>query len=373
MHHTSHTRLLEPCAALPAAERVDAIVVPTARPARYLGSAVRLAAELDCPILLLCSGESRAPAAAGMLARAGARGAAAQLGAALVRPLFDLPTLRPSSWLAEPYVDTANKRNVAMLAARMLSWAGVLLMDDDISGLAPGETRSVAAAMAASPLRAVGWRVVGFPDNSVACHALRSSGVEQDVFIGAGALLVDVTDDVPFFPAVYNEDWLFWHDFVLQRRLGVASHRPEQLLLNPFADPARAAREEFGDVLAEGLYSLIHDGRSVLVGCLPGYWHGVLDDRRAMLTDTEDRLWKLRATRTHTHDGYEIPQVVTAVEASLSALATITADDLAAYTSQWRFDLFRWRARLHQVPRFDRVQEALGWLGVTDVHVVGDV
>jgi hypothetical protein len=367
--HSSHRSLLVTCRVPERARhRIDAVILPTVRPVENVKVAVDLADTLGCPVLILCSARSHVRAAAGFIGR----GAAVMVSPTLPHPFFDLPTMRPSTWLSAPYVDTANKRNVGLLVARMMGWRYVMLLDDDVFDLDPARVAGMASAMTRGRMRAIGWLFESFPDNSVACHARRSAGGVQDVFIGAGALLVDAAGPVPFFPAVYNEDWLFWHDFVLERRLGLAGSASQEPY-NPFADPSRAYRQEFGDVLAEGLYSLIHQGRPVLVGCLPGFWPGVIRDRRDMLGAIERRLWSMRKTRSHTPDGFEIPQVITAVEASLSALAGITADDLAGYTSQWRFDLFRWRARLHQVPRFDRVREALGWLGVTDAHVVGDV
>src|SRR2546423_9776591 len=58
-HHGSHNHLLHQV--MPERlGRVDAIVVPTARPAPYLSTAIALAQELDCTLLALCSKYARA-------------------------------------------------------------------------------------------------------------------------------------------------------------------------------------------------------------------------------------------------------------------------------------------------------------------------
>ena len=273
---TSHRSLLPRVWGRSGSGVVDAVVVPTNRPISSLAFAVELARELGCPILVLCSGESRAAA---MQARfAPINGAAVTVSSTPRHPMLSLRTQRLLSSAAGPYLDTSNKRNVALLVGRMLGWQRVLFLDDDIHGLTAQQVRRAASVVHRDGVRMVGWRPVNYPDNSVACHALRSSGRRQDVFIGAGALLVELTGDLPHFPPIYNEDWLFWHDQVVGRRIKRLG-RVKQTRYDPYADPQRARREEFGDVLAEGLYELVHRRRSVLVGCLPAYWDDVIRRR----------------------------------------------------------------------------------------------
>jgi hypothetical protein len=347
-------------------------VVPTNRPISSLNFAVELAGELGCPILVLCSGESRAEATEAKFATIA--GAAVTVSSTPRHPMLALRTQRLLSSSAEPYLDTSNKRNVALLIGRMLGWQRVLFLDDDIQGLTAREVRRAAGVVAPDGTRMVGWRPVNYPDNSVACHALRSSGRRQDVFIGAGALIVELTGTLPHFPPIYNEDWLFWHDLVVRRqikRLG----RVRQTRYDPYADPQRAQREEFGDVLAEGLYELVHRRRSVLVGCLPGYWDDVIRRRREMLDSIEVRLWRRRQwcrrfrRQPITRDGHEITKVLASVAAARAALELVTGERLAEFVATWRYDHFHWNARLHRLKTFDQLSEALTWLGITDIHL----
>ena len=93
----------------------------------------------------------------------------------------------------------------------------MLFLDDDVSAdprvkhtLDETGVATAMASFADDPgLRAVGWPSRGFDDNSVAGHARRLAGMPQDVFVSAAALVVRVAEDLPFFPDIYNEDWLF--------------------------------------------------------------------------------------------------------------------------------------------------------------------
>ena len=102
------------------------------------------------------------------------------------------------------------------------------------------------------------------------------------MFVSGSALLVDTSRIESFFPDVYNEDWFFLFDAV---RLGqvCSSGVVSQEKYDPFADSGRAVREEFGDVLAEGLMSLLHYAGGSGRALTEKYWDAVLDQRRAML------------------------------------------------------------------------------------------
>jgi hypothetical protein len=361
-HRTSHVGLLTPAPPGRLPGSVNAVIVPTHRPVVLLEAGIELARELRCPILVLCSGESKADSASSLLT--GVAGMAVTIASTPRSALLDLRTQRLAPPLAGPYLDTGNKRNIALLLGRMLNWSRLLFLDDDIGDLTAAEVMSVAGVVEPQGLQVVGWRFQDFPDNSVVCHALRSSGHPQDVFIGSGALLVGLFGRLPFFPPVYNEDWLFWHDFVAVGRVGLAGVEVRQLPYEPF-DQARARREEFGDVLAEGLFNLIHEQRTVSPAHFPAYWDSVLAERRRLLDGILHRLDHLAC---HSRDARQHEKELLAVEAARAELDLITAQSLAEFVGAWRHDLYRWNARLHGLPRFTRIADALAWLGITDVH-----
>ena len=120
--------------------------------------------------------------------------------------------------------------------------------------------------------------VTDFPDNSVVCHAHRETGGSQDTFVSGSALAVNSWTETGFFPEVYNEDWLFFYDNARARRLGWSGANAAQLPYDPFDQPERTKRQEFGDVLAEGLYALLDEGAGETQAD-HDYWNFFLDAR----------------------------------------------------------------------------------------------
>jgi hypothetical protein len=345
---------------------VDAIVVPTYRPPEFIQAAAALARELNCPLLALCSDRARSREVAERMSPAA--GFAVEVSSVREK---DWPRLATVSWQPgrpETYLDRARKRNAGLMVARMMGWSTVLFLDDDVTDLRADHFRAAAGHLGRSGMRLIAWRARRFPDNSVASHALRACGGRQEVFIGAGTYLVDCEGRLPYFPATFNEDWLFFHGFLRTGQVGFAGE-VKQDRFNPF-DPLRASQEEFGDVMGEALFGLIHQGRSLAAACLPPFWAEVIEERREMHAFTEKRLWE-RRDRATTWDGWDVAQVMRCVMASREALDGIRPEDLAEFTSAWRHDLYRWNAVLPRLPRFTRITDALSWIGLREFHESG--
>jgi len=77
-------------------------------------------------------------------------------------------------------------------------------------------------------------------------------------------------------------------DAVRARSVGVTDAL-SQLEYQPFANPRRAASEEFGDLIAEGLYRLIHEGAD-LADATHGYWQDELRRRMRFIDEIATRL-----------------------------------------------------------------------------------
>ena len=114
------------------------------------------------------------------------------------------------------------------------------------------------------------------------------TGGSQDVFVSGAALAVDCDSDIGFFPDIYNEDWFFFFDAASKGQLGNSYLKATQLVYYPFANAERAAWQEFGDVLAEGLYALLHL-RMDVEQATSVYWAFFLEARRNFLEDTLSR------------------------------------------------------------------------------------
>ena len=343
-HIESHAALVQQPTQIEAvspqpSRRLDAIIVPTIRP-RSLAPAAQLAAELGCALVVLCSTADQVKQAW--------RNCQAHQGDALVthvppsfRPeLLGLASFGHPETGIEPssHIDIARKRNVGLLIARISGWQTVMFLDDDVIGATADEI-AVAAALT-SRYQAVGFRITDYPDNSVVCHAHRLAGGAQDVFPGGSALLVDVARADTMFPPIYNEDWLFLFD-AAQRRSVVSGGTLSQLKYDPFARWERAAREEFGDVIAEGLYRLLHQGTSVS-DATSAYWRDVLWWRRALIDDIGDRLDAARPCASE--------HALMSLAAARKRLDAINELDCLSFVRTWRMDVDAWQGRLTDLP-----------------------
>ncbi len=239
-----------------------------------------------------------------------------------------------------------------MLFAHLCGWNTILYLDDDIRDLS-ADTLTAAAALTRN-FRAIGFQLDYFPDNSVVCHANRLASGKQDVFPGGSALIINVHESESFFPPIYNEDWLFLFDPLRARSVAVAGS-VSQLEYGPFANPRRAASEEFGDLIAEGLYWLIHQAAG-LESATSSYWREALERRSRFIDDIAERLL----------GGTECSPTVNSALMSLAAakrrLAAISPLACVSFIRAWRMDLDGWRHRLPDLPLLDAPEDAASFL-----------
>jgi hypothetical protein len=360
-HSESHAELLRfqagvdrGCAAL------DAIVVPTVRPAHHLAPVAELARQVGCLLVVLCSGQARDRAVAELVvSRPGLRAAVVDLPPGYRHRLLALRTSRhPQAGLAR-HADLSTKRNLGLVLARLLGWSRLLFVDDDIRGLEPGMLARGLSLLGRHV--AVGFRVDHWPDNSVVCHAHRLGGGEQDTFVGGSALLVDLAQACSFFPAIYNEDWLFLYHHL--RSGGVAcAGRTAQLTYDPFASPQRAASEEFGDLIAETLLSSLHAGADAPASDRR-FWHTGIRRRSLFLEGLSGRLLAAGSGRA-----VDKPPLA-AVAAARERLDEIEPGDCRSFVDAWRADLSTWSDRLLDLPRFAGERRALEYLDLSIVSL----
>jgi hypothetical protein len=316
--------------------RVDAIIVPSARRAAALKEAGRLAEQLDCVLLVLCSKHCEPQEVRELLAdrRAGTVIAIGFPEAAMGK----LPLLETSTVLGESRLkrrtDTSAKRNLGLVLARLAGWKRVVFLDDDIA--VPDALDLERASAMLDTRDGVGLHIGGFPDNSVVCHANRETGAAQDTFIGGGALAVPADRIDSFFPEIYNEDWFFLLGETMLRpvgQVGTAIQRP----YDPFASPERARREEFGDVLAEGLFALF-DGGQRIGNADEDYWKSFLAARLALIEDIKGRI-------EHKTDPLTArdKQMLESLIAASGRLQFIRARRCVEYIEAWQRDRVLWR------------------------------
>jgi hypothetical protein len=341
-HHGSHRRLIWRAEESSRRGGVDAIIVPTVRPPARLDDAARAARSLGCPLVTLHTpGRTKAAAAAFYLDWWSLDLISIDVpGSADLR----LPELETSRLLAgtifERRTDVSTKRNLGLLLSHMLRWKRVVFLDDDIRVPDPADLSKAASLL--STHAAVGLGIGGFPDNSVVCHAFREAGGSQDTFIGGGALAVDVERNWSFFPNVYNEDWFF----VLDAAKGLQSVATAGQVLQDAYDPylpERARAEEFGDVLAEGTFWLLDQGRSVSDGDL-AHWQEFLAKRKRFIEQVLDMV-----EHTTGMEPAERAKRAEALNAALGRLAEVTPELCVDYMKALVTDQERWQAHIQAI------------------------
>jgi hypothetical protein len=394
-HRWSHIHLISRVPYyLPAQSRLalSGIMVPTSRPAG-VGSGMALATQLaaikNSTLLVVRSGAATLqPFPRAMAPNRSGRIAVIDLpaGAQGILPLWQsnrrtVATLHRNS-------DLGLKRNLGLLIGRMCGWDALLFMDDDIRATPASQPsgpptlrrpdpmlrlNDVLADFDNSPdLHAAGYFQRDFDDNSVVCHARRLVGMPQETFISGGALAVRCAGPLPLFSAAYNEDWLFFLHLMLDGRHTCPSsavkyvgtvHQDEYY---PFTMP-RALSEELGDLLAEGLFTLVGDPRENLLATAssPHFWQQAIEARCQMITELLTELYR--------RDGGSSAVVLDARKALHAALNVYASTDAAAalaeFFTAYLCDLDEWAALLASVTPASpadalSVPEALELLGL---------
>jgi len=377
-HIHSHRHLVQlPAVRGEAVPALDAVIVPATRPGASLAHAAGVAVRAGCPLVVLCSKGITAAEAVAMVRRLRR---APRVVAADVRGSDAVPGVRFRTDAHPPATqgrgDASQKRNVGLLLARMLGWRSVLFLDDDVVGMDDtrlSRTRELLAQETpGGQVQAVGWSFEAFADNSVVCHAHRSSGGLQETFIGGGGLAVRVHAGTPFFPNVYNEDWLFLHDLVARGQVLLAGGLC-QLPYDPFDHADRASHQEFGDLFAESVFALMHHPtpRPVAADAVesllapahdPDWWAGRIRFRREFVGSI--------AARGAARGWTDASPVVRSLAGARRTLDGITPTALVAYTAAWREDLRTWGDVLAGLPLTDlrRALDLLRLEGVGDVQ-----
>ena len=257
-----------------------------------------------------------------------------------------LPELETSRLLAgtmfERRTDLSTKRNLALVLSHKLRWKRIVFLDDDIRVPNPLDLSRAAGLLDAHT--AVGLGIGGFPDNSVVCHAFRAAGGRQETFIGGGALAVEMRQNRSFFPNIYNDDWFFVLD-AGKRLQPVAT--VGQVLQYPY-DPYRVERaraEEFGDVLAEGIFWLLDQGKPASDGDLQ-HWQDFLVHRQRFI----EQVRSMVASWTRI-DSAERTRMEEALTAALGRCARISPELCVDYMQALATDQDRWQRHIQQIWR----------------------
>jgi hypothetical protein len=359
---SSHAKLIRDLSARPPRsgriKPLDAIVVPAARKADKLKAVAELAASADTLLVVLASLACHVAEASKLVASIpGCRALIVGIPGDYRNDHLTFQTSDPkfAHLKAGRNSDLSLKRNLGLLLARLMRWGKIMFLDDDIFDVTLNDLAKVASQLDSHQVTGLISR--SFPDNSVVCHANRLSGGDQDNFVTGAALGVNCAETpMDFFPDVYNEDWLFFAIHAARGQVisvGTARQQPYK----PFADPNRADLEEFGDLIAEGLYALFNDGQS-LEAATKDYWADFIKARKKLIERLADDLYLIP-----THEAG-----VQAHESMLHArkrLRSITADDCVRFVEAWRHDRGAFARTANEMPALGNYAASCEYLELT--------
>lgn len=356
----SHTRLLDFSHRSFTRAQFDAILVPTNRPVKNLNFCIKLALKTQVPLIVVCSKKVTQDQVKEIATQADVEAFAVDLPPHPVNPLgisfatsSDEELVDASSGLTR---DLSTKRNLGLVLARMQGWQRLMFLDDDIYSVSKKDVDALAAGLSDHSVSVL--IPEKFEDNSVACHAHRLGGGYQGKFASAGGMGVRCDrDDLAFFPNIYNEDWFFFSEEAANRkitRVGVS----RQKKYNPYRDPQRAVKEEFGDLLAEGLYARL-DIRQGILGVNTAYWAAFIEKRKAFHRRVEESLRQHPERDLNTKQGKDVGAAQISIRAAQKQLDRISPELCQKFIDLWQSDLTEWRRHITELPYCDSIESAL--------------
>ena len=358
------------------AASVDVIIVPTSRGAAALDGATFLARRLDVPLVALCSGRTLVTDVVERFHRTSLRALVVDVPDGYRHGRIPRRTSAPQFRRASSgrRSDLGLKRNLGLLIARLHAWGKVLFLDDDIGdivggvpvGISVDAVRRVAAQL--DNHQVAGFTCRHYPDNSVVCHARRLAGLPQDTFVSGSALGVNCNDQpLPLFPDQYNEDWFFFSRLAAGRELAHVGS-VIQAPYDPYEDPMRARREEFGDLVAEGLYDLFEEQsgemkyfRRLRAADVP-YWERCIASRRDGLQVVHRRLQIAVNSGVISTD--RAMAACRSVTEAAHQLSTLTPALCAEFLAAWEADLRDWEPETQRIRSVGNTRSAMESLGL---------
>ncbi len=146
------------------------------------------------------------------------------------------------------------------------------------------------------------------------------------MFLSRSFLLINPFEVNGFFPNIYNEDWIFMLPHIFRRSI-CSFGSIFQLPYKPFNEPNRVTFQEFGEIIAEGLYTLAkiknyerrHD---------PRVWENEIIERRQTWIFLKDRLHKSKYRQI--------------IDLALKSNTEITPVDCVTFIENWETDIATW-------------------------------
>lgn len=366
----SHAHLTQSVFELPGTRSapLDAIIVPASRPADQLLPIIELSAALGCFLVVLGSHKLHATLVAQhAIWKSGANVLLVDIPAGWDHLMFpkatSAPPFRKASFNRES--DLSKKRMIGLMLAKLSGWSKIVFWDDDVA--LPQANSFIRIAEGLEDRQMVGMLMRHYPDNSVVCHARRLAGMEQDVFVTGAVMGVRCDSEIPLpmFPDIYNEDWFFFATEAAAHRVSQVGE-VEQATYSPFINKDRARYEEFGDLLAEGLYALIDQGgpdtplSEYLSRATRSYWSQFIEARFDMIGEVKKAIVETLEFTDLSKQG-----ALVSLKAAQSHLYYFITSDLCVdFIEAWQQDLAEWHRDLATLKTVGSIRESMDFLGL---------
>jgi hypothetical protein len=348
-------------------DSMDAIIVPAARSVEHIEAAASLAKLTGTLLITLCSHNASSSRMATIFDDL----SVPRWWAVDMPPGYTIPSVGLAS--AEEILPPArrinpsnlsDKRNVGVALGNMAGLQKIFFVDDDV---VIGQELLHSASLMLTGHKVAGLRCGGFPDKAVVDHAEtaivryhRSSAGIKSVkagHISGNSVAVDVQRSEIFFPPeIYNEDLFAFYDLYSEGSAALVNGHYSQADFDPFADPDRARIEEFGEVLAHGLYQHLRQQHSVELTD-SRYWAKVIAHRRWLIGYLLKGLDAPQKRENFSYFLRELPvlepekkeKIRNSLLAALSVHEVVTGTMCVNYYRSWRADQARWRGYLSRL------------------------
>lgn len=177
--------------------------------------------------------------------------------------------------------DLPAKRNFALIHSIQHGFKNILLIDDDIECISKNIILKGIASLESNDVS--GCLVKDYPDTSVIGHIEQKYGEPYYPFVSGNFLFIKSDKIDSYFPLIYNEDWLFMIPYIINKKIS-AVDVIYQKEYNPFENISKIKFQEFGEVIAEGLFELI-DRQKYDDKYKESYWKEYLEYRRSYVAD----------------------------------------------------------------------------------------
>jgi hypothetical protein len=127
-----------------------------------------------------------------------------------------------------------------------------------------------------------------------------------------------------------------------------------QLLYDPFSDPERARQEQFGELIAGGIYWLLHHENKGPEHANEAFWEEHKERRLKLVSDLTNLCQHFLSYQN----------LVPALLAIHHRLEEISPPLLALYVTSWLKDLQSWAVKLRELPSCADLETALEELGM---------